>query len=61
MNQVNGSYSNLKFTITYETFHEKTNILESAYSIDPDQPRHVAQANQVRHVSHPLDFLFQES
>ena len=37
--------------------HEKTNIVDNALSIDPDQPK----ANPVRHYSLPVDFLFQES
>ena len=35
--------------------------MESAYSIDPDQPKHTAQANPDRHYSPPVDFLFRES
>ena len=31
----------------YESFHEKTNILDSASCVDPDQP---AQANPGRHI-----------
>ena len=48
-------------TETYEPSHEKTNIVDSAYSIDPDQPKHAAQANPDIHCSPPVDFLFQES
>ena len=39
----------------YDPFHEKTN------SVDPDQPKHAAQANPDRHCSPPVDFLFQET
>ena len=40
---------------------EKTNIIDSALSIDPDQPKHAAQANPDRHLSPPADVLYQES
>ena len=33
---------------TYELFHEKTIIMDSAY-YQPDQPKHAAQANPGRH------------
>ena len=38
-------------------------MVESALSIDPDQPKHATQANpeRDRHFSPPVDFLFQES
>ena len=49
------------YFLTYEPFHEKTNIVESAQSIDPDQPKHAAHANPDKHFSPPVDFLFQES
>ena len=48
-------------TEIYEPSHEKTNSVDYVYSIDPDQPRHAAQANLYRHFSPPVDFLFQES
>ena len=35
--------------------------MDIAYSIDPDQPKHVAQANPDRYFSPSMDFLFQES
>ena len=38
-----------------EPSREETNI------VDPDQPKHAAQANPDRNVSPPADFLFQES
>ena len=44
-----------------ELFHEKTNIWDSALSIDLDQPKHAAQAYPDIHFSPPEDFLFQES
>ena len=44
-----------------EPFREKTNIMDSALSIVPDQPKHAAQANPDRHFSTPVNFLFQES
>ena len=34
----------------YEPFHEKTNIMDSALCIDPDQPAQFAQANPGRHI-----------
>ena len=40
---------------------EKINIVDSAQSIDPDQPKHATQAYPDRHFSPPVDFLFQES
>ena len=45
----------------YEPSREKTNIVDSAESIDPDQQKHAAQANPDSHFSPPDDFLFQES
>ena len=39
---------------------EKINIVDSALSIDPDQPKHATQAYPDRHFSAPVDFLFQE-
>ena len=36
-------------------------IVDSASSIDPDQPKHDEQANPVRHFSPPVYFLFRES
>ena len=39
----------------------RTNIMASAYCIDPDQPKHAAQAFPDRHFSAAVDFLFQES
>ena len=38
----------------HEVFREKTNIMHSALSIDPDQPKHAAQANPDRHFSPPF-------
>ena len=35
--------------------------MDTAYSIDPDQPKHATQAYPDRHVSPPVDFLFQKS
>ena len=46
---------------TFEMSREKTNSVDSANSIDTDQPKHAAQANPDRHCSPPVDFLFQES
>ena len=37
----------------------KTNIVDSALNIDPDQPKHAAQVIPGRHFSRPVDFLFQ--
>ena len=45
----------------YEPSCEATNIVDSALSIDPDQPKHAAQAYPVGHFSPHVDFLFQES
>ena len=45
----------------FESSREKTNIVNSAYSIDSDQPRHAAQAYMDRHFSPPVDYLFHES
>ena len=45
----------------YEPSREKTNIVDSALSIDPDQPKHAAQDNPDRHFLPPVDCLFQES
>ena len=42
----------------YEPSRWKTNIVDS---IDPDQPKHAAQAYPYGHFSLPVDFLFQES
>ena len=39
----------------------KTNIVDSAYSIDSYQPKYSAQANPGRHFSPPVDFLFHDS
>ena len=39
----------------------KNNIVDSTLSIDPDQPKHAAQANPDRLFSPPVDFLFQKS
>ena len=40
----------LQFQIyIYEPFCEKTNIVDFALSIDPDQPKHTAQANPDGH------------
>ena len=39
---------------------EKTNILVSASSIEPDQLKHSAQANLDRHFSPHVDFQFYE-
>ena len=44
-----------------EPSREKTNIVDSALSIDPDQPKHALEACPDRHFSSPVDFLFQES
>ena len=44
-----------------EPSHEKINSVDSALSIDPDQPKNAAQANPDRHISVPVDCLFQES
>ena len=46
---------------SYEPNYEKTNIVDSAYIIDPDQPYYTAQAYPDRHYSPPVDFSFQES
>ena len=35
--------------------------MDSASSIDPDQPKHAVQAYPERHFSPPVDILFQES
>ena len=51
----------MRLLTTYEPFHEKTNIMDSALSIDTDQPKQAAQANPDRDFSPPVDFLFQES
>ena len=51
----------MRHVLQYEPFHEKTNIVDTALSIDPDQPEHAAQANPDRHFSPTLDFLFRES
>ena len=40
---------------TYEPSREKTNIVDSASSIDQDQPKHAAQAYQDRHFSPSVD------
>ena len=45
----------------YEPYREKINIMDSASSIDPDQPKHAALTNPGRRFSPPVDFLFQES
>ena len=45
----------------YEPYRKKTNIVDYAFSIDPDQHKHAAQANLDKHFSPPVDFLFQES
>ena len=34
----------------YEPFHEKTNIIDSALCIDPDQPAQSAQAGPGWHI-----------
>ena len=56
--------------VMYQTFNlyrymsrstKENDIVDSAWSIDPDQPKHAAQANPDRHFSPPVDFLFQES
>ena len=39
----------------------KTNSVDSALNIEPDQPRHAAQAIPDRHFSPYVEFLFQES
>ena len=49
-------YVSLKLT-AYEPFHGKTSNVDFALSIDPDQPKHAAQANPGRHFSSPVDFL----
>ena len=46
---------------TFELSREQTNIVDSALSIDLDQPKHAAQGNPDRHFSPAVDFLFQES
>ena len=45
----------------YEPSREKTNIVASELSIDPDQPKDAARAYTDIHFSPPLDFLLQES
>ena len=44
----------------YEPNNEKTNIVDFAISIDPDQPKHAVLSNPDRHFSPPVNFLFQE-
>ena len=41
-----------------EPSREKTNIVDIASSIDPDQNLHAVQTNPNRHASHPVDFLY---
>ena len=41
----------------YEPSREKTNIVDSVVSIDPDQPKYVVQANPDRHFSPSVDFV----
>ena len=48
-------------TLIHEPAREKTNIVDSAKSIVPDQSKRAAQAYPDNHVSPPVDFLFQES
>ena len=48
-------------SLVYEPSREKTNNVDSALSIDPDQPKHAVQAYPDIHFSPPLDFLFHES
>ena len=45
----------------FEPSSEKTNTVDSAYSIDLDQSKHAAQANPDKHISPSVDFLLQES
>ena len=45
----------------HEPVRGKTNIVVTELSIDPDQPKHAAQANSSRHFSPPVNFLFHES
>ena len=45
--------------VKYKQSRKKTNIVDSALSIDPDQPKHAAQVYPGRHFSPPVDFLFQ--
>ena len=54
-------FNSIEYFNGNEPFHEKTNIVGNALSIDPDQTKHVAQAYRGRHFSPPVDFLFQES
>ena len=45
----------------YQPSCKKTNIVDSAWSIEPVQPKHAAQVYPDRHFSPTADFLFQES
>ena len=36
--------------LTYEPFHEKTNIMDSALCIEPGQPAQSVQANLGQHI-----------
>ena len=59
MNHFNLMFENNKYN--FEPSREKTNIVDSALSFDPDQPKHAAQAYPDRHFSPSVDFLFEES
>ena len=44
-----------------DLFQEKTNIVDSALSINQEEPKHAMQVNPGRYFLPPVDFLFQES
>ena len=48
----------LKLAFINEPSREKTNIVDSALIIDPDQSKHAAQVNPGRHFSPHVGFLF---
>ena len=52
--------STLSYNYT-SRFTRKLTVLTLRTCIDPDQPKHAAQANTDRHFSPPMDFQFQES
>ena len=47
--------------VSFDLSREKTRIVVSALSINPDQPKHAAQAYPDKHFSPHVDLLFQES
>ena len=59
LNSLNVFTTILEPTSLYEQSREKTNIVDSAQSIEiPDQHKHAAQAYQDRQFSTTVDFLF---